>query len=275
MGLWGRMALLVLGLPTIAAAQGSEEAGVGTDVSSPATAAEPADVPFGVGERLRYRVKFGPLEVGEARMEVDGIDTIAGYPTYHLLFTIRGGTFFYKIDDKQESWIDVYELASRRYRQDLHQGNYERLRVWDFDLESLIYVRNDGETGSIPGGALDEAAFIYFARTVPMQVGETYEWDRYFRWDRNPVILRVLRRETVRVPAGEFNTIVVRPIIKTRGIYAEEGEAEVYVTDDERRIPVMLKSRLKVGQLSLELTEFVEGTKLTSEDLAAALAGRR
>ncbi len=98
-------------------------------------------------------------------------------------------------------------------------------------------------------------------------MGETYEWNRYFRFDRNPVILRVLRRETVKVPAGEFSTIVVQPIIKTRGIFSEGGEAEIFITDDERRIPVKLKSKLVVGSVTLELTEWVEGERLTPEAL--------
>ncbi len=103
-----------------------------------------------------------------------------------------------------------------------------------------------------------------------MEVGETYEWNRYYRFDRNPVIVQVLRRETVKVPAGEFDTIVVRPIIKTGGIYSEDGEAEVFITDDEWRIPVLLKSKLKVGTLSMEMTEYERGVKLTPETLGMA-----
>ncbi len=229
-----------------------------------------AEVPFGVGERLQYRVKFGPLEVGEARMEVAGIDTVAGHPTYHMLFTMAGGTFFYKMDDKQESWLDVYRLASRRYLQDLHQGSYERLWVWEFDLEKRTFQRSDGVSDSIPADALDEAAFIYFVRSVTLEVGETYEWNRYYLFDRNPVIVQVLRRETVKVPAGEFDTIVVRPIIKAGGIYSEDGEAGVFITDDEWRIPVLLKSKLKVGTLSMEMTEYERGVRLTPEMLGMA-----
>lgn len=227
------------------------------------------DVPFGIGERLSYRVKFGPLEVGEAHMSVVGIDTIAGHPTYHMEFAIKGGTFFYKLDDKQESWLDVFRLASRRYLQDLHQGDWERFRVYEFDLENRVYHRSDGISDSIPELALDDASFIYFVRTVPMEIGATYTWERYFRLERNPTILHVLRREDVQVPAGEFATIVVRPIIKTRGIYAEGGESEVYLSDDEHRIPVLLTTNLKIGSLSLELTEYVPGEKLTLDMLGA------
>lgn len=247
---------LALGFPAAASAQtnGATDGAAGIE--------KPAPVPFKVGEKLTYLVTFGPLEVGEGRMSVTGIDTVAGHPTYHMRFDLEGGTFFYKIDDTQESWLDVHKLASRRFKQDLQQGDYERLRIWEIDLENKRYVRNDGETDSIPENALDEASFIYFVRTIPLEVGKTYEWNRHFRWDKNPVILKVLRREKVKVPAGEFETLVVRPIIKAGGIYAEEGEAEVYITDDEQRIPVLLKSKLKIGSLTMQLKEYVEGVEI-------------
>ncbi len=228
-----------------------------------------AEVPFGVGERMDYRVKFGPLKVGQAYMEVAGLDTVAGSATYHLRFHMSGSVPFYKLDDTQQSWLDVALLATRRYHQDSHQGSYERYREYDFDLEQGILTGLEGETDSIPELALDEAAFIYFVRSITLEVGESYEWNRYYRFDRNPVILQVLRRERVRVPAGEFETIVVRPIIKTGGIFAEGGEAEVYITDDDLRVPVRLNTKMKVGSVVLELTEYREGEKLTPEMLGS------
>lgn len=229
---------------------------------------EIAPVPFGIGERLDYRVKFGPLKVGEAFMSIVEVDTVAGHATYHIASVIEGATPFYKLVDKQDSWLDVSLLASRRFRQDSQQGSYERERDFVFDLESGTYVNERGETDSIPEKALDEASFMYFARTVPLEVGRTYVWNRYFKFERNPVILKVLRREKVEVPAGEFETVVVQPIIKTGGIFSEGGEAEIYITDDDRRIPVMMKSKLKVGRLILELTSYTAGEMLTPEMLA-------
>ncbi|HSG82663.1 MAG TPA: DUF3108 domain-containing protein [Gemmatimonadota bacterium] len=229
---------------------------------------EIAAVPFGVGERLGFRVKFGPLKVGEAVMEVEGIEVVAGHPTYHLRSVMQGSVPFYKLDDRQESWLDVSLLASRRYRQDTRQGSYERYREYELDLENRVYRQDNGETDSIPPTALDDASFVYFVRTVPLEVGATYEWNSYFRYDRNPVIVQVLRRERVKVPGGEFETIVVRPIIKTKGIFSEGGEAEIFITDDEHRMPVKLVSKLKVGTVVLELTDYAFGERLTATMLA-------
>ena len=58
---------------------------------------------------------------------------------------------------------------------------------------------------------LDDGSFLYFIRTLPLTVGETYSFDRYFRPDRNPVTIKVLRKEHIKVPAGEFDAIVVQP----------------------------------------------------------------
>ena len=74
------------------------------------------------------------------------------------------------------------------------------------------------------------------------------------------MVLRVLRKETVTVPAGTFNTIVVRPIIQTKGLFSQGGEAEVYFSDDARRILVMVRSKVPVvGSLSLHLKSFQPG----------------
>ena len=97
-------------------------------------------------------------------------------------------------------------------------------------------------------------------RKRPLEVGATYEFNRYFKDDGNPVTVKVLRREKVTVPAGTFNTVVVQPIIRTGGLFGEGGEAEVYFTDDWRRILVKMTSKVPViGRLGLRLVSYESG----------------
>ncbi len=78
-------------------------------------------------------------------------------------------------------------------------------------------------------------------------------------------MLRVLRKETVNVPAGTFETIVVQPIIQTDGLFGQGGQAEVFFSDDERRLLVHLRSRVPiVGSLSLHLRSYEPGTRLSA-----------
>jgi hypothetical protein len=77
------------------------------------------------------------------------------------------------------------------------------------------------------------------------------------------VILRVLRKDTVEVPAGTFSTVVVQPIIRSSGAFGEGGKAELYFSDDERRLLVLMNSDVPViGRLSLQLKAIKEGSPL-------------
>src|SRR5690606_25183114 len=120
---------------------------------------------------------------------------------------------------------------------------------------------------------LDDVSFLYFVRTIPLEVGQTYTYNRYFRESGNPVVLHVLRKETVKVPAGTFETVVVQPIIQTSGLFGDGGRAEVYFTDDDRRLLVQMKSSVPVvGSLNLHLTSVREGEAITTADLPGGAA---
>ena len=241
-----------------------------------------APVPFGPGELASYQVKLGVFRVGEGIMAVQAVDTIRGHPTYRVMLNIQGGVPFYQMDDTLRSWIDTRELVSRRFRQDQKQGDYERHRQFEFFPEEQRFERADvDESGELPTSRpLDDLSFVYFVRTLPLEVGETYTFDRYFQEDGNPVKIKVLRRDRIEVPAGEFETIVVQPIIKTDGIFSEGGRAEIHFTDDHRRQVVYMKTRIPVvGNLTLHLMELEEGRLLPgvprgSERPSAAPGGR-
>jgi hypothetical protein len=208
-----------------------------------------------VGEHLTYDVKFGALKVGTGAMRVTGIEDVRGRAAWHTAFTIKGGIPLYKVDDRMESWIDTATFSSLRFVQESHEGRRHRLRRYEMFPERGEYVEERAEPVNHPTveQPLDEAAFLYFLRTVPLVVGERYDFNRYFKPDRNPITLQILRRERIEVPAGTFETIVVRPIIKSKGIFSENGQAEVWLTDDARHVVVQMKAKLAFGSISLHL----------------------
>lgn len=228
-----------------------------------------AEVPFGPGERVVYRVTYGVLgKRGEATSEVLDVVDVRGRPAYHLTFRLRGGALGMNVNDVQESWLDVGQLYSHRFRQDLHQVRYERLRTLDFFPAEGVWRRQEKEdSGPLASELpLDDVSFLYWSRTLPLEVGATYEFDRYFKDEGNPVIIRVLRKQTVKVPAGTFNTIVVKPIIRTSGLFSEGGEAEVYYTDDDRRMIVMVRTKFSIATMTMQLESYRTGAQLTAAD---------
>ena len=216
---------------------------------------DPARTPA-VGERLVYDVKFSAVKVGSGFMEAVGYEPVRGINALHVRFLVKGGTFFYKVNDVLESWIDTTRFVSLKHRQDLSEGSKDRERNFEFYPDRRTFSQ-DGNAEE-PGVAdpLDDGSFLYFVRRVPLETGRTYEFNRYFRPDRNPVKIIVLRRERIRVPAGQFNAIVIQPIIKSKGLFSEGGKAQVWLSDDSARVMLQMKSSLPIGSLNLYLREY-------------------
>lgn len=220
-----------------------------------AVADETARTPA-VGERLTYDVKFSAVKVGSGFMEAVGYEPVRGISALHVRFQVRGGTFFYHVNDILESWIDTARFISLRHVQDLSEGSKDHERRFEFfpDRRTFQQDAQPEEPGIV--NPLDDGSFLYFVRRVPLEVGRTYEFNRYFRPDRNPVRIIVLRKERIRVPAGEFNAIVIQPIIKAKGLFSEGGKAQVWLSDDSARVMLQMKSSLPIGSLNLYLREY-------------------
>ena len=240
--------------------------------AQPATAVPglPAPVPFTVGEELVFHAKFGKLPAGTARMRVEGVDTVRGRAAYHVAFAIDGGLPFFRVHDRYDSWIDVETLSSLRHVQRISEGRYSRNTTYEIMPERGEYQRNDDPPRPTVANPLDDGSFIYAVRMAGMRVGETQRVDRYFVPDKNPVVLTGVREDTVTVDAGTFATIVIRPTIKTSGIFSENGEARVWLSNDDRRLPVQLKTRFSRFSLTLLLTSVTYGDVRLSQQRAQA-----
>lgn len=246
-------------------------AGVRAQDGMAQTAAPPAvaAVPFGPGEALGYRVTLGFVgKVGTGELRVAGVDTVRGHLAYHIDFTLKGGIPFAHVDDRFESWLDVGTLNSLRFVKDQREVKYVKKSTYDFFPERrLSFEAETNKWEPMPTDApLDEIGFLFYVRTLPLKVGDVYTLDRYFKASGNPVTLKVLRKETVTVPAGTFHTIVVQPFIKTSALFGEGGEAKVFFSDDDRRMVVQLTSHVPIlKSLNLYLETFVPGEPLSPQ----------
>lgn len=236
-----------------------------------------APVPFGPGEQMVYRARWGIFgTIGSGALNVEAVDTVRGRPSYRLGFRINGGLAFFSIADTLRSWMDVRDLYAHRFDK-RQNGSYERDRTYEFYPDRMFWERSDKpeENGDLASAEpLDDVSFLYFVRTLPLEVGKTYTFPRYYKESGNPVTIKVLRKEKVEVPAGKFNAIVVQPIIQTDGLFSEGGEAQVWFTDDPNRILVKLQAKMSVGTLKMELESHTPGTRLSSLPTPGLRAGK-
>lgn len=260
---WRTRSLIVLSLCIGAGAEAASQqlAGPADHVTQIGDSLQRRDAkPFAPGERLEYAISFGPIHVGHGSMQLAIGDTVRGRPTFHAVFRIEGGTFFYRVADQIESWFSVDSLVSLKFTQSLHEGRYHAERVFDIYPSERVYVPAGDTARASVADPLDDASFLYFVRTLPLALGATYRFDRYFQLEGNPVIIRVLRRERVSVPAGTFDAIVVQPQITTGGIFSKNGRAEVWLRADGGHEVLQMKSHLAFGSINLYLTRETTGT---------------
>lgn len=233
-----------------------------------------APAPFGPGEHLTYNVKVGWFGAGNAWLSVEGFEIVRGNLTYRATMGIRG-RFIVGLNDLYKTWFDVKTLQSWRFTRDMNQGSYTGTRDYAFFPERMTWERQDNdESGPLPTPfPLDDIAFVYFLRTVPLEVGQTYTFDRYFKETGNPVTVEVVRKDTRKTDAGEFDVIVVRPSFQSEGLFSEDGEAELEFSDDERRLLVYMWVNMPVvpGGVSLHLSSVTQGIPVNPESRATVL----
>lgn len=217
---------------------------------------------FGVGEKLFYTVRYGPVAAGTASMEVVEIVRYKGNKCFRIVSKAKSNKFFsvfYKVDDKAESWMDVYGLYSWHFEKHLREGGYTADRYIDFDQENHLAV-NGNDTIPVPEFVQDVLSSLYFVRTLNLKVDNSVFIDNHADRKNYPLEVKVLRKEEVEVPAGRFNCLVVEPILKATSLFKQTGKLTVWLTDDQYKIPVLMKSKVAVGSISTELKSYTLGT---------------
>ena len=223
--------------------------------------------PFDVGEHAVYDVRYGFIHAGTGSLTVVGIDTVRSRDAYRFRLTFSAGVnlllYKYALRDTMQSWVDTATFQSLRFNQDQLDGGRARVKRYEIFPERRAYT--DGGKPEQPSVAdpLDDISFLYFVRTQDLAVGTTKEFARHFKPESNPVILKVLRKDTIEAAGRLWNTTVVQPIIKTSTIFSDGGMAQVWISDDPVRVIVQIHTKLPFGSITMKLKSYQASTRTT------------
>jgi hypothetical protein len=224
---------------------------------------------FEPGERLEYVLKWSGIAAGDSVMEIVKGDVVDGVPLYRVISTATSRTLvdvFYKVRNKYETHIHPLDGLSRKYLFNMREGGKRRNRALILDQDNHIVtriVRKSNETQSkiyeIPENTQDNLSALYALRNKSLNVGDSFT-SLVFEGRKNwELIIDVIAAEEVKVKAGRFRTVVVHPKLKFEGIFRRKGELHIYMTDDQWHIPVLMKSKVKIGSIDAELVRFTLG----------------
>ena len=144
------------------------------------------------------------------------------------------------------------------FRMTVREGSHRRDKETIFDhanhqVTSIDHIRNRKKTFQIGENTQDPLSSFYYIRTLPYEVGKSVYVDIF---DNNKiwnVEVQVLRKEKIKTKLGEFNTVVIKPLMKSEGIFNRKGDIYIWLTDDLKRIPVKVQTKVPVGSITATL----------------------
>lgn len=251
------------------AAIGAVAAAVAVTHPLSAQVGQDPDLPFAVGELLEYRVRVSRVKAsGRGVMSVEGPVEIRGRRTYLLRFDFKAGLGPFKAIDRTESWLDPHAMAVLRFhKQEKHPLSSGKQEV-ELYPDERRWEGREGLHGESPTSLpLDELSFIYFIRTLPLEPDSIYAFDRHFQTERNPIVVKVIGRDTVSTGIGEVPAILVEMRVRDPARYGDtEGVIRIHFTEDARRLPVRIESEMPVvGRAVMTLAVVAERPGLSGK----------
>ncbi|MBI4061796.1 MAG: DUF3108 domain-containing protein [Elusimicrobia bacterium] len=219
-------------------------------------------------EKLVFDMSWGFLSVGEATLGVDKIVMFNGRPAYHIVSEARSNAFcdaFYMVRDLNESWLDARTLTSLGYSKKIREGHFFRDEWVLYDRDAAVFVNRrvarDGSfsvrAGTIPAQVQDILSSIFYTRAQPLPDGAqvTVDVNTPDNW---PLLIKVMKRETLKVPAGRFGSILLEPMMAREGIFVQKGKRlRLWFSDDPQKRLLMMRAEVFFGNITGALREML------------------
>lgn len=218
----------------------------------------PGELPFGVGERMEFIVRYGMLEIGEAVLEIRSEKRHRGHPVLEITNQARSANWvdrIFKIRDRVQSFLDLENFQSLGFAKQLQEGRYKRDMRAEYLQDEGIARYKEGDVKLVPGSQ-DILTALYFIRTVDLEPGTRMGIPLHDDKKNYQIEVDVLRRESVETDLGEIDCLVLEPKLQSGGIFNKVGRLWVWISEDERRIIVQLKSKAPVGAFSTVLKSY-------------------
>ncbi len=215
------------------------------------------NVPFKVGESLKYNASFSGIDAATGRLEVLGIETINNVSTYHVQFSASThgvANFLFPIRDVIDLWLDKNSLAPIRVKKNISEGEYKKKSESNFSQsQGFAIVKHD--TISMGKGTHSPYSLFYFFRNknlskIDGEIFSTIEGKKV-----TPLKMKVTEGINIAVPVGYFNCTEVTPMRIDKKKFKNEATMSIWFSNDKHRYPVKIWLKMKFGALVLKLDE--------------------
>ncbi|MBJ6751587.1 DUF3108 domain-containing protein [Geomonas anaerohicana] len=204
-----------------------------------------------IQETLNYQLTWAGVKIGTSTLATTSVGN-----TLEITSKVKSEPWsapFYKVDDLETSKLErggkgfslhSYKMKLREGRNDWYRAASVNRKSRKFDFVNLKSFEKS--SASLVEPAWDPVSSLFYLRQVPLTVGKNVEVNVLDKGKLNRVKVSVLRRETVQTPAGTFRTIVISPNmdIESEGLFYARGPLTIWLTDDARKVPVIIEKRI-------------------------------
>jgi len=211
--------------------------------------------PFSIGETLEFDLKVNIIKAGHAKLQVIGEEIVDENQTYHIKYTVKSNRYvdrLFYVRDQVDSWLDKNGLFTRKFMKNIREGSYRyKLEAKMNYIDSTL--TSEDEVFQIDSEIRDPFSLFYYLRSIPLKVGQKLSFKTFDNGQFVDFHIIVHRKENVRVPAGRFRCLVIEPYRKGKTLFKQKGDMRIWLTDDDRRLPVKIETKATFGSMTMLL----------------------
>ncbi|MFN3551148.1 MAG: DUF3108 domain-containing protein [Endomicrobiia bacterium] len=211
-------------------------------------------------EILKYKIYWEFIYAGDAEISLN-LEDIYDVKLYKITTKTKSNAsidILYKVRNQTESYVDFYGFYSLKFVKEQNEAGYysKDYVLFDYENQQWIYLL-DNTTGYINGFVQDVVSSLYWLRFQNIEVGKKYAVDVWAGKIVYPMIIDVLEIKNIKIFDKEYKCFKVEPKVDVRSfpLFKAKGRLFVYLTVDEKKLPVRLESKVFIGRVFADLVE--------------------
>ncbi len=216
---------------------------------------------WALGEKTSYRVHYGVINAGVIDMEIEpALATVGKRNAYHIHAkgrSVSGFDWFFKVRDHYESYVDDQAIVPLQFVKKMEEGSYKDsdFAIFNYNTRKVSSARKG--TASISKDVQDLLSAIYYSRTINInnaKAGDVFPLSLYLDGEIYELQIKYIKKEVIKTDIGKVNAVKVVPLVIADRVFKEKEGLELWVSDDENKVPLRVKAELAVGSVKVDIT---------------------
>lgn len=228
----------------------------------------PEKVPFAVGERLEYGIRYIGVTAATLKLELAPNKVVNGRQVHHIKAHAETVAFFelvYRVDDKIESFFDYDGMFSHRFTMELDETKQSRktIELYDYEKKKSFYwnrvdhaekgLSEQKETHDIVRWSQDPISSLYYLRVanLPTTPGAEFRYPVIIDGKQWESVLKYVKQE--KIYAGKDYQAHLYSLANYHNGELKNGENKVWISADENRYILRVEAKVKIGSFAIAL----------------------